>query len=129
MTSAADVPLMVLLPAVPTLVGISPLQVGTADTALTVVCSVSVLLTIAGSFSLPLTCAVLLIDPGALGVMVILTGALLAPPARSPMLQTTTPPDAEQPGEAEPNVAPAGSVSVRVIPVAALGPLLATITV
>jgi hypothetical protein len=70
-----------------------------------------------GSGSLPLTLAVSLSWPAAVGLKTIAT-LLLAPTARLPTWNVRTPLSGVTPPVAETNVTPRGSVSVSVTPVA-----------
>ena len=84
-----------------------------------------------GSASFPETLAELVIEPAAVGVSEIVTVAEAAL-ARVPRLHVTVPPACEQEpwlGVAEMKITPAGSVSVRITPVAVEGPPLVTVTV
>src|SRR5258708_4856276 len=94
----------------------------------TVVVADAVLLAAFGSGSLPVTVAVLVMVPSAVGDTSVVIAAL-APEGRVPTLQVTVPEALVQPELHEPQVAPAGRVSVTAKPVAELGPLLVTLRV
>ena len=100
--------------------------------AATIVVAEAVLFDRFGSVWSPSTVAWLTIVPGAVGVTWIVTVAL-APLASEPRLQVTVPNACEQlpcDAVAEPNVTPAGSVSVTTTPVAGALPVaLATFSV
>ena len=75
-----------------------------------------------------LTEAVFVIVPAAVGVTVIVTDAL-PPEAMLARVQVTTPPDALHPADADPNVTPAGRLSVTVGATAVEGPPFVTVKV
>src|SRR5438874_292918 len=95
----------------------------------TVVPSVTVLFAELGSASVPVTLAVLVRTPAAVGLTLIVTVAL-APLARLPTAQVNVVVPLHEPwlAEADTKLTPAGSESVSVTPVAADGPLLRTTT-
>ena len=94
----------------------------------TVVSSVASLFPLSGSSSLAVTLASLLIVPVAV-VVITISMVALAPSAKLPRSQVTTPLAWVQGAVADTKVTPAGRVSVRVTPVASTGPLLVTVTV
>jgi hypothetical protein len=57
----------------------------------------------------------------------VIVNVSLRPEARLAAVQVTVPPLKAQPVEADENVSPVGSVSVTVIPLAALGPAFETV--
>ena len=93
------------------------------------VVAVAELFAVSGSAGLPVTEAVLLIDPGVAGTVTVIVRTSDAPLASAPIVHVTVPALFTHPGEADPNTAPAGSVSVAVTPVAAAGPLLVIVNV
>src|SRR5437763_1974077 len=83
------------------------------------------------SVSVAVTVAVFVMVPGVGGAWTTIVTVALAPLLMVPRLPVTVLPAVVTVpwlGVAETNVTPAGNVSVRVTPVAALGPLLATVT-
>ena len=93
------------------------------------VVSVTVLLLMLGSGSLPVTSAVLVIGPAVVGVTRMVATVLEAL-ATLPRLQVTTPPNSLQLlwGVADTKFTVAGKVSVSITPVASDGPLLETLS-
>src|SRR5205807_2369298 len=110
--------------------GVSVLAITRSAAGLTVVLAVAVLLSGFGSASVPLTLAVLVSVPAAVGWTTIVTVAL-APLARFPRLHVTVlvPEQLPWPAEADTKVTPLGSVSLTVTPVAPEGPLLMAVSV
>jgi hypothetical protein len=105
------------------------LVVVTTGGSFTVVVAVAVLLAVLGSFSVAVMVAVLVIVPATVGVTTSVT-VIVPPLAIPPRLQVTVPLTWLQVpwlGVADTKVTPAGRVSVRVTPVALLGPALLTV--
>jgi len=100
--------------------------------AVTVVLAVALLLPAFGSFSVAVTLAVLVSVPLETGAVTTMVTVALDPLAIDPRLQVTVPAlwvQVPWVGVADTKITPAGNVSVRVTPVAALGPALLTLTV
>jgi hypothetical protein len=100
--------------------------------AVTVVVAVALLFALLGSLSAAVTLALLVMVPPEVGAVTVMV--TVADPALAivPRLHVTVPlacVHVPWVGVADTNVTPAGSVSVRVTPVAVLGPALLTVTV
>ena len=89
--------------------------------------SVFLLLVVPKSSDFVLTVAVFLTVPGVPGAVTVIVNETLVPLFMFAGSQVTFWPTCEQPGDAETNTAPAGSVSVRTTALATPGPMLSIV--
>jgi hypothetical protein len=112
--------------------GESVLVTLTSAEAVTVVVALALLFALLGSDSLAVTVAVLVIVPPALGAVTVIVTVADPPLAIPPRLHVTVPAlwlQVPWVAVADTKPTPAGNVSVKVTPVAPLGPALLTLTV
>jgi hypothetical protein len=112
--------------------GLSALVIDRSTEAVTVVLAVVLLLPAFGSFSVAVTVALLVITPPDVGAVTTIVTVALPALAIVPRLHVTVPAlwlQVPWVAVADINTTPAGNVSVKLTPVAVLGPALLTLTV
>jgi hypothetical protein len=122
----------VSVPATITGSGLSALVTETSAEAVTVVVALALLFALLGSAWVAVTVALLVMTPPETGAVTAIVTVALDPLARPPRLHVTVPAlwlQVPWVAVADTNVTPLGRVSVRVTPVAPLGPALLTLTV
>jgi len=102
---------------------------GSHEAGASAVVAVAELFVVSGSVSFAVALAVLVMGPEVAVTLTTMLVVAVAPLARLPMAQVTVLLDALHPLVAETNVVPDGKASVKVTPVADIGPLLRVVIV